>query len=59
MVSGGRSSTPTSEDKISRSLSVRYHRQGRRPLRSSTAPTVSPSEKTMAAGPSQGSIMVA
>ena len=53
------SSTPTSEERISCLSVVRYHRQGRRPFRSSTAPTVSPSENTMAAGPSQGSIMVA
>ena len=57
--SGGMSSTPTSEERISCLSVVRYHRQGRRPFRSSTAPTVSPSENTMAAGPSQGSIMVA
>ncbi len=57
--SGGMSSTPTSEERISWSSVVRYYREGRRPLRSSTAPTTSPSENTMAAGPSQGSIMVA
>ena len=34
-------------------------RLGRRPLRSSTAPMTSPSEKRMAAGPSHGSSMVA
>ena len=51
-------STPASEDRISRPSSVSAQRSGRRPLRSSEAHTLSPSEYSMAAGPSQGSIIV-
>ena len=36
--------------------SVTSQRPGRRPLRSRQAPSTRPSEKTIAAGPSQGSI---
>ena len=50
------SSTPTSLASTTSPSSVTQYRAGRRPLRSSTAPTTVPSVKAMAAGPSQGSI---
>jgi hypothetical protein len=53
---GSRSRTPTSEAITTRPSSVTQIRDGRRPLRSSTAPTTVPSEKHTEAGPSHGSI---
>ncbi len=55
-VAGSRSSTPASEAITTRPLSVTQMRDGRRPLRSSTAPTTVPSVKQTEAGPSHGSI---
>ena len=56
MRSGAMSSTPTSLASTTSPSSVTQYRAGRRPLRSSTAPTTVPSVKHTAAGPSQGSI---
>ena len=53
---GSIGTTPTSEARTTRPSSVTHQRAGRRPLRSSTAPTWVPSEKATAAGPSQGSM---
>lgn len=52
------SSTPTSEAITTRPSSVTQMRLGRRPLRSSTAPTTVPSVKHTEAGPSHGSISI-
>lgn len=52
------SSTPTSDAITTRPSSVIQMRLGRRPLRSSTAPTTVPSEKHTDAGPSHGSISI-
>jgi hypothetical protein len=57
-VAGSMSSTPASEASTTRPSSVTQYRDGRRPLRSSTAPTWLPSENTTDAGPSHGSIRV-
>jgi hypothetical protein len=54
--SGGIGSTPISLASTTRPSVVVSHRPGRRPLRSSVAPTSEPSVKTMAAGPSHGSM---
>ena len=51
----GTSITPVSDARITRSSVVIVQRAGRRPLRSSVAPTSWPSENTIAAGPSHGS----
>ena len=48
--------TPTSEAMITRSSLVTQYREGRRPLRSRTAPMTVPSVKAIEAGPSQGSM---
>ena len=53
---GSMSSTPTSEAITTRPSSVTQIRDGRRPLRSSTAPTTVPSVNVIDAGPSHGSI---
>jgi hypothetical protein len=53
--SGGTSITPVSDARITRSSEVIVQRAGRRPLRSSVAPTSWPSLNTIAAGPSHGS----
>ena len=53
--SGGTSSTPVSEARMTWSSSVTIQRAGRSPLRSSVAPISEPSVKAMAAGPSHGS----
>ena len=53
---GSMSSTPTSLASTTSPSLLTQYRAGRRPLRSRTAPTTVPSEKAMAAGPSQGSI---
>ena len=55
-VDGSRSSTPASEAITTRPSSVTQIRDGRRPLRSSTAPTMVPSVNVIDAGPSHGSI---
>ncbi len=51
----GMSSTPASEANTTQPSFVVSQRPGRRPLRSSVAPIMRPSEKATAAGPSQGS----
>ena len=51
------SSVPTSEAITTRPSSQTQYREGRRPLRSSTAPTTVPSVKVTEAGPSHGSMM--
>ena len=56
MFSAGISRTPTSEAKTTRPSFVTQNREGRSPLRSSTAPTWWPSVKVTQAGPSHGSI---
>ena len=53
---GSRSSTPASEAITTSPSSVTQMRDGRRPLRSSTAPTMVPSVNVIEAGPSHGSI---
>ena len=53
---GSTGSTPASEPSTTRPSSVTSQRPGRSPLRSRQAPSTRPSEKTIAAGPSQGSI---
>jgi hypothetical protein len=53
---GSSGSAPASEHATTRPSWVRSHRRGRRPLRSSRAPTETPSVKHTAAGPSQGSM---
>ncbi|MCY1233212.1 hypothetical protein D9M72_457440 [compost metagenome] len=53
---GSTSMTPTSEANTTNPSSVIQYRPGRRPLRSSVAPTRLPSVKETAAGPSHGSI---
>ena len=55
-VDGSRSSTPASDAITTRPSSVTQIRDGRRPLRSSTAPTMVPSVNVIDAGPSHGSI---
>ena len=55
-VEGSRSSTPASEAITTRPSLVTQMRDGRRPLRSSTAPITVPSVKDTDAGPSHGSI---
>ena len=51
-----RAARPASEPSTTRPSSVTSQRPGRRPLRSRQAPSMRPSEKTIAAGPSHGSI---
>ena len=51
---GSTSSTPASLASTTRPSRVRHHRPGRRPLRSSTAPTTVPSVNATLAGPSHG-----
>ncbi|MDF2554569.1 MAG: hypothetical protein K0R60_464 [Microbacterium sp.] len=58
MRSGAKSSTPVSLPMTTRPSVVSVHRPGRRPFRSSVAPTTVPSVKMRAAGPSQGSICI-
>ena len=53
---GSRSSTPASEAITTKPSSVTQIRDGRKPLRSSTAPTMMPSVNVIDAGPSHGSI---
>ncbi len=53
---GAMSSTPVSDASTIRPSVVTSHRPGRRPLRSSVAPTSAPSLNTIAAGPSHGSM---
>ncbi|CFE41384.1 Uncharacterised protein [Mycobacterium tuberculosis] len=55
-VDGCRSNTPASEAITTKPSSVTQIRDGRRPLRSSTAPTTVPSVNVIDAGPSHGSI---
>ena len=54
--SGGIGSTPASLASTTVSSLVSHQRPGRRPLRSSTAPSTVPSVKVTQAGPSHGSI---
>ena len=56
MRSGSMASIPASEPRITMPSLVSTQRPGRRPLRSSVAPTTVPSVKVTAAGPSQGSM---
>ena len=53
--SAPKSTMPASDAASTLPDSVRHQRIGRKPLRSSAAPTRSPSAKTIAAGPSHGS----
>ena len=55
-VAGSSLSTPASDAITTSPSSVTQMREGRKPLRSSTAPTTEPSVKHTDAGPSQGSI---
>ena len=55
-VDGSRFSTPASDAITTRPSLVTQMRDGRRPLRSSTAPITVPSVKHTDAGPSHGSI---
>ena len=57
--SGGMSIQPVSDERIRKPSFVIMYLDGRRPFLSSTAPIMSPSEKRIEAGPSQGSIIVA
>ncbi len=54
--SAGTSITPVSEARTIIPSRVTVYRAGRRPFRSSVAPRYRPSQKTIAAGPSQGSM---
>jgi hypothetical protein len=54
--SGATSSTPTSDAITTKPSFVTIQREGRRPLRSSTAPILRPSVNAIEAGPSHGSI---
>ena len=56
IVSSGTWNEPASEETAIQPSWVISQRPGRRPLRSSVAPTSRPSVKTIAAGPSHGSI---
>lgn len=55
-LAGSRSSTPASDAITTKPSSVTQIREGRKPLRSSTAPMIVPSVKVIDAGPSHGSI---
>ncbi len=59
MFSGVVRNTPVSEASTTQPSWVSIQRPGRRPLRSSVAPTTRPSEKHTAAGPSHGSMSAA
>ncbi len=54
--SAGYSSTPVSDAITTKSSFVTCQRPGRRPLRSSVAPSSVPSQNATLAGPSHGSI---
>jgi len=58
MLSGGKSNTPTSLDRITNPSSVTQNLDGLKPFLSSTAPICLPSVNVTHAGPSHGSIKV-
>jgi hypothetical protein len=55
--SGGKSITPVSEARTIIPSRVTVYRAGRSPFRSRVAPRYRPSQKTIAAGPSHGSMI--
>ena len=57
--SSGISTQPVSDERMRKPSSVTQYLDGRSPFLSRTAPIISPSEKRIDAGPSQGSIIVA